>query len=63
MPQIEKSTIEYAYVKDGQECFACDAVLLEGHGSIKVISHKATVDVQYLVEYPSGDRRWMKANR
>lgn len=63
MPKTEKVTVEYDHVADGQECTSGDAVLLEGHGFIKVISHRATVDVQYLVEYPSGERRWMKANR
>jgi len=63
MLKTETASLDYSYVVDGSKVNALDAVFMEQMCSATIITHRAKVVVEYLAEFPTGERKWIGANK
>lgn len=60
MPLKQLVSVEYSRLADDQELIAQEAGNeLAHHGMCKVLRHRVSTHVEYLIELPNGERRWV----
>jgi len=62
--EIKKEAVEYRRIADGTDLIATEAdhYLAIAPVMCTVLKHRVTTSVEYLVELPNGERRWVGTN-
>lgn len=62
--ETKKEAAEYRRIVDGTEMIATEAdhYLAMSPSMCTVLKHRVTTSIEYLVELPNGERRWVGTN-